>query len=189
MTFLSMFWDQGQSSFCSPPPNKATHPTHGPNVDPWRIRSCMKVSSNRTFFVVVFFILSIQSQFISQDCSLLDQKRSICSIVAHGQDTGSWWGLWGSRTMCVMRGPLHAPLYVREHTCSWVSVCRSSMVLSVKPHGAPGVGQGSEFMPSTAASLNLLLRWLRTRVALFIDEPLHDDPVLLTYFSFLHWSI
>lgn len=50
-----------------------------------------------------------------------------------------------------------------------------------------GVSEGSEFMPSTETSFNLLLRWLRTRVTLFIDlKPLHDDPVLVTYFLFLH---
>lgn len=103
--FLSMFWDQGWSSFI--PPNKATRPTHGPRVDPWRIWAYMKVSSNKTFFIVLFFILSIRSQFISQDCSLLDQKRSICSVIAHVQDTSSWGSVAIVKVVC--EGHAHSP--------------------------------------------------------------------------------
>lgn len=87
---------------------------------------------------------------------------------------GHWFHCEGClripRTMCVMGGPLHASLlYMRGYMSSWILVCWSSVVLSVKPYGAPGLGQGSKFMASTEASFNLLLRWLRTRVVLFID--------------------
>lgn len=95
-------------------------------------------------------------------------------LFSHCPWPGHWFHcegcLWILRTMCVMGGPLHASLlYMRGYMCSWILVCWSPVVLSVKPYGAPGLGQDSKFMASTEASFNLLLRWLRTRVVLFID--------------------
>ena len=52
-SFMSMFWDQGWSSFF--PQTKPHVQPMDPCVDPWWICACMKVSSNKTFFVVVIF--------------------------------------------------------------------------------------------------------------------------------------
>lgn len=76
----------------------------------------MKVFSNGAFFVGAFCILSIQSQFISQDCSLLDRKRRICATIVPWEDTGALGSVASveivlevPERLCVSRGACPPP--------------------------------------------------------------------------------
>ena len=69
----------------------------------------------------------------------------------------------------------------------------AQLVLLVETCGAPGLGQGSRFMPPTEASFNFLQRRLRTGAALFMEPwtaSLWPGAVQMGFFRlFLYWDI
>lgn len=86
-----------------------------------------------------------------------------------------------------------SPLVCWACVCVLSSPSTAQLVLLVKTCGAPGLGQGSRFMPRTEASFNLLQRRLRTGAALFMEPrtaSLRPGAVQMGFFClFLYWDI
>ena len=97
------------------------------------------------------------------------------SFIAHGQDTWAWGLVAHVEIFCGVPEQLCREATIPSPSVQWacVSVPRSLPIAqgwcSWWRLRALGVGQGSKFMPGMETSLNLLLRWLRTRAALFME--------------------
>ena len=165
----------------------------------WTLKD-VNVSSNGTFFVAVFLYLPSRASLFLKIVPCWIQRevfvRSLCLAGALAPGVGSPLEILCGvpEQLWVERGATE-----RSPLVCWacVRVLRSQsiaqLVLLVEICGAPGLGQGSRFMPHTEASFNLLQRHLRTRAALFVEPraaSLWPGAVRMGFFClFLYWDI